>query len=447
MNLSSISKKLSNKHFLSLAGNGSMAALSIITYAILYRLLPEEDMGNWVFFQFVFVLLDAFRTGFLQTALIKFYSGATSERKAHIAGSTWYLAIIITFLFALPNIPVLLFANRVQDAGVQLFLDWYGLSLLCTLPFNVTFWILQAEERFDRILTLRLLNQGSFIIILLTLLFFYQVTILTIVYGYLASSLLTSLISIFLGWAQLSAISRKTSAGVKEIFHFGKYSVGTYIGSSLLRSSDSIIIKFMIGPAALAVYTLAQRVGEVIEILIRSFLGTAMPIMAAAFNNNESGKVVYVMKKYAGMLTLFLIPVVIGTFLLADVFILFLGGEKYVHTEAANILCIFMCFALLFPIDRFFGITLDMINKPELNLIKVVLTLILNVVTKVIALKIVGNVYGAAASGLITLLFGVGFGYFTLKKYLPFNLNGILQLGFAESKSLLSGVLRKRSLL
>lgn len=444
MRIAGIIQGLRNRHFLSLAGNGSMAALSIVTYALLYRLLPEVDMGNWVFFQFSFALLDAFRTGFLQTALIKFYSGTSDERKAAVAGSAWYIAIIITALFCLLNLPFFLLVNTVTDSGVLLLLQWAGLSLLLTLPFNVTFWILQADERFDRILILRWVNQGSFIIYLVILFFLNQITILSILYGYLGSSLLTSLVALFSGWCKLITIRKKTTATVKELFHFGKFSLGSYICSSLLRTSDSIIIKFMIGPAALAVYTLAQRIAEVVEILIRSFLGTAMPSMSAAYNRGDKAQIIYLMKKYAGMLTLLLIPVIATLALSADILVRFLGGEKYVNTEAANVLRIFMVFALIFPLDRFAGITLDIIHKPHLNFIKVVLTLVVNVVTDIIALKIFGNVYGAAAASIFTLLFAVSFGYFTLRRFLPFNINGVIRLGYSESKTLLIGFLRKK---
>ena len=429
---------------MSLAGNIAMSALSMITYAMLYRLLPEADMGNWVFFQFIFALIDAMRTGFLQTALVKFYSGSSPERKLAIAGSTWYIAVIITALFALLNVPLFFLSSLITDNGVLLFIKWYGLSFICTLPFNVAFWILQADERFDRILVLRIINQGSFIIALITLLLMHQVSLQTVIYFYLISSLLTSIVAIVLGWAKLRTITQKTSASVKDLFHFGKYSVGTYICSNLLRSSDSIIIKFIISANALAVYNLAQKVGEVIELLIRSFLGTAMPAMAAAFNRKEDGQVVHIMKKYAGTLTILLVPVIVGMFIFADIPVLFLGGGKYVGTEAANLLRIFMLLAITFPIDRFFGITLDIIHKPELNMLKVILTLIINVVTDIIALKLVGNIYGAAIASFITLIFGICFGYFTLRKYLPFNFNGVLQLGYAETKSMISNVLSKR---
>src|SRR4051812_33689266 len=107
MRISNLLTKLKNKHFLSLAGNGTMSALSMVTYAMLYRLLPETDMGNWVFFQFMYALLDSLRTGFLQTPLVKFYPGSSKPTQLSIAGSTWYIAIIITGAFAVLNLPLL----------------------------------------------------------------------------------------------------------------------------------------------------------------------------------------------------------------------------------------------------------------------------------------------------------------------------------------------------
>jgi O-antigen/teichoic acid export membrane protein len=446
MTASKILKQLNNKHFLSLAGNGSMAVLSVITYAMLYRLLPENDMGNWIFFQTAFALLDAFRTGFLQTAFIKFYSGADAERQATVAGSTWYIAFIITLILILPNVPFLRMSS-IKDTGVLFFLQWYGITLLLTCPFNVSFWVLQADERFDRILILRIINQGSFILCLVGLFLFGSVTIESIIYFYLACSLFTSLIPLFLGWSRIKTLRKRTSACVKEIVRFGRFSVGTYLCSSVFKYSDIIIIKFMLGPAALAIYNLAQRLLEVIEIPIRSFLATAMPAMSIAFNKKENENVASIMKKYAGTLTVLLVPVIIVMLISADVIVAAIGGQKYIHTEAANVFRIFMLYAILFPLERFTGITLDIIHKPELNFIKIILSLVINVVADIIAIKIFGNIYSVAAISILTLLFGVSFGYITLNKYLPFNLQGLLKLGFAESKSYIYGFIRKKPVL
>lgn len=80
----------------------------------------------------MFALLDAIRTGFLQTAFIKFYSGASEERKTDVSGSTWYIAFIITFILIVPNLPVLFTFNNINDSGVLFFYN--GMVLLFCLP-------------------------------------------------------------------------------------------------------------------------------------------------------------------------------------------------------------------------------------------------------------------------------------------------------------------------
>ena len=112
--MAGILDKLKNKHFLSLAGNGSMAVLAMLTVAILYRNLPVNEMGAWVFFQTVFVLLDTFRTGFLQVALIKFYSDTEAPRSTEVLGSVWYLALMITGILLLATAAVFPFLYVIQ---------------------------------------------------------------------------------------------------------------------------------------------------------------------------------------------------------------------------------------------------------------------------------------------------------------------------------------------
>jgi len=446
MNPTRLYKKLLNKHFLSLAGNGSMAALSVLTYAVLYRLLPENDMGNWIFFQTIFALLDAVRTGFLQTAFIKFYSGAEVVRQQQVAGSTWYLAILLSVALALMNIPALWIFGTVNDAGVIFFLKWFGISMLLTCAFNVVFWVLQAEERFDRILILRIINQGSFVLCLAGLYFFDEVSLSNIIYYFLGCSFVSSLIPLVLGWSKLSSIRQRKWAVTKEVILFGRFSMGTYLCSTIFKYSDSILIKFMIGPAALAVYNLAQRLLEIIEIPIRSFVATAMPSMSIAFNRNQPKEVGNMMKKYAGTLTVILLPIIVVVLLIADPVVAMIGGGKYIHTEAANVLRIFMLSAIFFPVDRFSGITLDIIHKPHLNFIKIIISLLINIVTDIIAIRVFGNVYGVAAASIITLLFGVGFGYYYLNRYLPFSFRGFLKTGFHELRTLILGFRVKKAI-
>ncbi|WP_210520370.1 lipopolysaccharide biosynthesis protein [Hymenobacter terricola] len=438
---------LTNRHFLSLTGNGVMAVFSMLSYIILYRFLSETDMGNWVFFQFAFLLLDTFRTGLLQTALIKFYSGADETRKRDVAGSSWYIGLMVTSIFIVINIIAFVFIGLISDAGVLVVMKWFGISLAVTLPYNVSIWILQAEQRFDRILYIRLLNQGSFIILIFSLYLFHAVDLQGVIYSFIFGAFLTSFVAVAGGWARLTSIRHRTQATVREIFHFGKFSFGTFLCANLLRSSDAFIVKFMIGPAALAVYNLPQRLLEIIEIPLRSGLATAMPSMSTAVNQRREAEVVYILKKYTVLLTLLFVPIIITMFVFADVIVGLVGGGKYVSTEAANIYRIALLCSLLYPLERFLGVTLDIINKPQLNLIKVILALTVNVLADIICIKVMGNIYGAAVASVFTLMASTIYGYVTLHRYLPITFRGTIDLAVFELRESAAFLSHKAKLL
>ncbi len=445
--LNKIFAKLTNKHFLSLLGNGAMALFSVITYAILYRVLTPEEMGNWVFFQFVIIFFETIRTGFLQNALILFYAGAEKDQAKKIAGSCWFIAIVLTAAFLLLNfIGVIGFQFiSTSDPSVLLLVNWFGLSLLATLPYNISSWISQAEERFDLILYIRIINQGSFIIFVIILLLLESINLETIVYAYLGSSILTSLFSIFAGWSGITHFACRTKESINQIFNYGKYSVGTVLSSNLLKSSDSFIIKVMLGPAALAIYNVPQRLLDIVEVPLRSFVATAMPEMSTAHKQNNKEKVLMIMKKYSGLLTALLVPVSIGAIVFADLIVLIIGGEQYVDTEAANIFRIFMIFGIFFPIDRFLGITLDMINQPQLNLIKVIIMLGVNIVGDIVGIQLFDSLYAVAVVTIFAFLAGVWYGYKSLKRYLDFTIADILSSGYKESKIFIANLLQKKS--
>lgn len=424
--------KLNNKHFLSLATNGITAVLSVITVAVLNYSLAVAENGIWIFFQTVFVLIDTFRTGFLQTALIKFYSGVTKQRAEEVVGSVWYLGSMVTLIsFVITGIAWFL---PLQDKGIQTVVFWFSITFLATLPNVIAIWVLQAQQQFDKILLIRVLNQGSFLLFVFIYILLDELNITNVLIANLASCIVTDILCFAKRWTVLYTIKKRTKSCIEEIYHFGKYSVGTTISANLLRSSDVFIIKIMLGDAAVGIYSIPQKLMEFIEIPLRSFLVTALPSMSAAFNQNNKEEVAITMKRYAGLLMVALIPVAIGSLLLADVAVAIIGGPKYVDTEAANVFRIFMAFAIFLPLDRFIGVTLDVIHLPKINFIKVVIMLAINVVADVSGIYIFKNVYGVAIASIPTFYIGILFGFKYIKKNLPLGIGEVFQYGFAEAK-------------
>ena len=430
--------RFNNKHFFSLAGNVIMSGLSIILMGILYRFLPNKaEMGNWVFFQTMFALVEMFRTGFLAMAVIKFYAGSGKDRAAEVIGSAWVLATAITLGLLVLNLPALLLVHVVPIEGLVFFLKWFGLSYLFSLPMFIANCVLQAEARFDRLLYMRAVNQGSLLVFICVFIGMHRLTLETLIYSNLLSLAIASVFVLVKGWTHLWAWKKRSRTVILELYHFGKYSVLGNISSYLLRGSDIFIISGMLGPEAVAKYNIGLKLMEVIEIPLRSAIATATATMSAAYNRGMKDEVINIMKKYAGLLTLGLIPVCIGSVLFAEIAVYLVSGKQYVGTEAATVLRLFMTFSLLFPTDRFIALGLDVIHKPNINFVKILVMLVVNVVTDFAGISLFGNINGVALATVFPVLVGIAIGYWSLRKYRLFTLLQIPAAGYIQLKILL----------
>lgn len=440
---SKIVSAIKNKYFLSLSGNVIMSGVGMLIMAIIYRFLPMQIVGTWLLFQTTLSTIDTFRSGFLTTAFIKFYAGSTPERTAEITGSAWIIGLCITGILVVVNIPVMLFFNNIHDEGYLLFFKYSGICFICMLPTFIASCVLLSEQRFDRTLYVRIVNQGGFLLMIIVLAILHKITLMGIVYSYILSYFIASVYVIIMGWARINTIKDRSKKAILELFHFGKYSVGTTFSANLFGTSDTIIINMMLGKAALAIYNLGQSLMQVVEILLRSFAATAMPALSAAFNQHNPVEVIHIMKKYVGMLTIVLIPIAICGWAFADLPIYIIGGNKYIGTQAANVFRLFLAFSLLYPADRFFGLTLDVINRPIVNFYKVLIMLAINISMDFLGIYIFGNIYGAALSTAIWVTAGVAIGYLALNKYHRFSFWDSYSLGFAESRLLFRNTLEK----
>jgi len=426
-----------------------MAVVGVVQFGLLCRHLSIVDLGGWVFFLTVFGLVDTFRSGFLSTALIKFYAGTQEDRAKEVIGSVWYLGIIITSALIVLNVIAYFLIGYIHDEAIAVVIKWFGITFLFTFPISMASWIMGADQHFGKLLIVRIINQGSIILFIIALILVHQINLQTVLMANLAGCMLTTVICFAARWTRFRMLFSRSKACVLEVYHFGKYSVGTSISTNLLRSSDSFIIKFMLGTAALAVYSLPMRLMAMIEIPLSSFLATGMPEMSAAYNQGRKKDVAYIMQKYAGMLTLALIPVSLVGIACADIAVGILGGAKYIGTtngmQAAMALRIFLTFAMFYPIDRFIGVSLDIVHQPKANFIKVLLMLAANVIGDFSGVFIFHNIDGVALATVLPFLVGVGYGYYRLKKHLDFSIAGIFKVGFIEGKQLMQQYVNKKN--
>ncbi|NOU45821.1 MAG: oligosaccharide flippase family protein [Bacteroidales bacterium] len=378
-------KIITNHNFLSLANNGLVAVFGFVSFVMLVRMLPQEVFGEWVLFITMGNFIDMFRFGITRTALTRFLSSADEKEAKSLMGSNNLINLISTVGIAIVIFVIyLIFKDSIKDSGFAMFFIWYPLYSFLSLPFNNAQAVLQAQFRFDSMLWLRMVNVGIFMLFLAAN-FFLKIGIQGILIAYMVSTFISSAMASLLNWDGIRYMFNATRAASKTILDFGKYTTGTLIGSNMLRSADAFIIGLspFLGTTGVALYSIPLKLTEIIEIPLRSFAATAFPALSKASIDNDNEKVRYLFYLNAGGTTLLLIPVMIFCFIFAEQIVFILGGSDYLIT--ANIFRMFCVYGLFLPLDRFIGVTLDSVNRPKQNFIKVIYMATSNIVGDLIA--------------------------------------------------------------
>lgn len=429
---------INNRHFHSLLGNLVSAFLNVLSFAILVRLLPLSAFGEWVLFIGTYTILDQIRTALLQSGIIRFYAGADAATSRVVAGSAWYLALMVTGIFVLLDLFVLGVCYHYFDATWQFFLKWLGVMMIASVPFNIASWLLQAEHRFDKILQVRFWQNGCFLVLILVFHFTVTISLQYVLYAYMAGLGITSLFTLLRRWTQLPAIVHSTRKQVTALVKYGWLIVGSMITSGLLNYSDNFLIRTMINPAAVAIYSIPQKFMEVIEIILRSFVATAQPTLSAAANRNDWQGVSRAFSRYTGVVSIVIIPFIIGLIIFTKPLIIILADKAYL--PATDVVRIFLLCAILYPVDRFIGVSLDMINRPLMNFYKNLLKLVLNIIGDIVFILLFKDIRWVAFGSLLNMIICVIAGYYMLRKYVHFTVGDIIRLGWAECVAILEKI-------
>ncbi|MFK5856515.1 MAG: oligosaccharide flippase family protein [Bacteroidota bacterium] len=398
-----LAKILKNHNFLSLANNGAVAIFGFFSFIILVRSLPTYEFGEWVLFITMLNFLDMLRFGITRTAIVRFLSGANKTEGRQLIGSNYVINLATTlFLISIVMLINFFFSSTIDASGFTLFFTWFPIVAIINLPFNNSLSVLQAKLRFDRILIIRVINIGSFMLFLIVNYIFFQASIIVIMWAYIITNIFTSIIAASQNWDGIRYIFRAKMSTNRIILNFGKYTSGTLIGSNLLKSADAFILGLspFIGVTGVALYSIPLKLTEIMEIPVRSFAMTVFPKMSKASIEGKKDMVKELYYKNVGGLTFMLLPLLAFSFIFAEEFVTILGGPEY--KETASVFRIFCIYGLLLPFDRFTGVALDSINMPKQNFIKVIYMTLANIIGD--AIVVFGLYYIILAVSVVTLI-------------------------------------------
>ena len=399
----------------SLISNGVTAVLGFINLGLIAHQYSRDDAGKWFMLLTVYTLFEMLRSGWVQTPYVRYFVVAVNNKeRSKLTGASWQLLLVFTAGISIV-VSLILYFIKIDNSAFSLAKKYTVLWLFSALPYQLLQWQLQAGSFFKKLSIMRIVFPVTFTVLLLFQLK-YRSSIDTVVLIYALLQFFAGFVGLVLGWLQFGKWKADLSAERKKLSHFGKYSMLTMVTASLLRSSDQFIIAAWLGPAAVAVYSIPQKLIEVIEIPVRSLASIDIPKATSLWQDEKIKELKLFFYRQCGLLIAMVLPLLLAFFCFPNFIVNLLGGSKY-H-ESTLLLQIFCFYAALIPIDRYCGVLLDAGNRPQKNTIKVILMLITNVTLDVLALWLGAGIYGVAAGSTITFLMGIIIGWIQLKDIL-----------------------------
>lgn len=437
-----VSRIVKSDHMLSLAANLSVALFGFVNFFILAHTYQPDVFGQWVLYIVSAGFIEMFRFGITRVAIIRFLSGATGDERKKIIGTNWLLGLVFTALLSVSIFVVSrIWGNAIESSGYALFFAWYPLLCVINQPYNMALTIQQASQRFDRILVIRLVNRATFFIFILLNKFFFETSILMVVFVHMGVNLSASLLSTLRHWDGFNFIKYYDRKVAIKILQFGKYTTGTLIGSNLLKSADTFIISLspILGAEGVAIYSIPLKLTELLEVPLRSMTSTAFPKMSKACLKENITELKRLFYSYSGMAIFIFIPLTAAIYIMAPLLIQLIGGEAY--SEAIPVLRIFALYGLLLPLDRFSGIALDSVNQPKKNFYKVLLMVTANIAGDIIAVYYFQSIIMVSVVTVLMTIVGLFMGWYYLNKEVNISLVQV----FKQGASIITQRINRRS--
>jgi lipopolysaccharide exporter len=380
------------------------------------RMMPKSDIGIWVLFASVTAILEMIRVGFIRNPFITHLVSAEEAEKKNIVTASFILHIVLSIIISIVLIggaaPLANFWSAPSLAGLFLV---YALNNLIFIPYHHFEYLQQAQLKFKGIFVSNLVRLGLLAAYIMFKFIVHDTptlmelaivqTIATVIACFVAYSFVkgTTQYARYIDWKL-----------TKELFHYGKFTLGTNISSMFVKNTDTWMIGRIISTAGVAIYNPAVRLSNLVEVPTLAIAGVFFPQVAQRLKEQGEEGVRDIYVKSVSLILALTIPMVLPLYIFAELAITLIFGREYV--EAASILRVTLFYTLIIPFNRQFGTVMDGTKRPKINFYLLVLVAALNLVFNFIFLYQFG-VIGSAFATLVSYLI-----VFTLNQIILYNI-------------------------
>jgi len=391
--------------------------LGLLSFMLLVRMYSKAEFGVWSLFLVITNnIVEVSKLGFLKNAHIKIIHSVDEQEKPFVNSVSFFINIVISLvisvilaLFAWFVCP-LYFSNEL--ASMLLF---YAATSIFLSPLYQLQFMQVVEFDFRAIFLSTVLRQGLFtLFVLVIFLTGYPMTMFKLAVVQFLAVIPALILSYGLSrrYVQFSRVLKMQ--WLKEIFHYGKYTVGTNVSNSVFKSTGELLVGSITTSANVASYNNALRISNLVEVPALSLAEVMFPKSVQTHQREGVAGVKDMYEKTVAGILCLILPFTLIVMVFPEPIILLLSGRKYL--DVVPIVRVTMLYSLVVPFTLQFGTVMDSIGMPRTNFILITITAILAITFNWIAISIWG-VMGAAFGTLSAYLFNFVVGQIILRKY------------------------------
>lgn len=396
-----------------------------LAYVLLViRVLPEEEFGNFVLIQEIFLIVTGLATALALQPLLKFAAEEDSDRRGYIS-----VAVLLSAVFyILSSAGILLLKDKISGvlhspglASLLFLLPW---MFLAAFMRNLVLILLQSRFMIKEIFwtdTLHFLGVPVLIWAFSRAHIFNSAQDLIIIN--IISLSASSVVGFYLSRSLISFQLIPNITEVKRMWDYGKWALGSSISIFAVLKSDTFILAGFAGPLQVALYGSAKVFVRVFEMLTQVIQMFVLPAASKLASKNDFKSLRIMVEKATMFSMIGVIPIFLGFLILPSLFISILYKGKYL--EAIPILQVFAFVAFAVPLSAVAGNALMGIGHARSVFIIGVELVLVALVSYLIFIPWLGST-GAAIGYVITGYASAFAAAWYLRKHVPLTVRDVL---------------------
>jgi O-antigen/teichoic acid export membrane protein len=316
---------------------------------LVIRVLPEEEFGNFVLIQEIFLIISALATAFALQPLLKFGAERGTDQ-SHIVT----VSLMLSAAFVLASSAVFLVIGDwlgavLKSPALGSLMMYVPLMLGASFIRNFALVLLQSQFRIKEVFwtdAVHFLGAPALTWVVSRMNAFNSADDLLRIN--LVSLSASSLIGLFLSRRLLVFRMRPDPNVFRRMWDFGKFSLGGIVSYLVYTKADTFVLSAVGGPIQVAIYNSAKvfvRVFEMVGQVLQMFL---LPATSRLSSLGQSDSLKALTDKSILFSTLGMIPVFLLFFFFPSLWVTILYSGRY--PEAIALLRIFAFLSFVVPL-------------------------------------------------------------------------------------------------